>query len=45
MTNGTVSALQSDILNSYYADNAKKLHKTVDRILCRFGGQIGRAHV
>lgn len=42
MTNGTVSALQSDILNSYYADNAKKLHKTVDRILCRFGGLSGK---
>lgn len=38
MTSGTVSALQSDILNTYYADNAKKLHKTVDRILCKFGG-------
>lgn len=42
MTNGTVSALQSDILNTYYADNAKKLHKTVDRILCRFGGLSGK---
>lgn len=42
MTSGTVSALQSDILNSYYADNAKKLHKTVDRILCRFGGLSGK---
>lgn len=42
MTSGTVSALQSDILNTYYADNAKKLHKTVDRILCRFGGLSGK---
>lgn len=38
MTSGTISALQSDILNAYYDDNAKKLHKVVDRILCRFGG-------
>lgn len=42
MTSGTVSALQSDILNTYYADNAKKLHKTVDRILCKFGGLSGK---
>lgn len=26
------------IVNAYYADNAKKLHKTVDKILVRFGG-------
>ena len=26
------------ILNKYYADNAKKLHKVVDKILKRFGG-------
>lgn len=26
------------ILNSYYADNARKLHKVVDRILLKFGG-------
>lgn len=26
------------ILNAYYADNAKKLHKKVDEILLRFGG-------
>lgn len=26
------------ILQSYYADNAKKLHRIVDRILLRFGG-------
>lgn len=26
------------ILNSYYADNAKKLHKVVDKILMKFGG-------
>lgn len=26
------------ILNKYYADNAKKLHRVVDRILLKFGG-------
>lgn len=30
-------ALQS-FLNTYYDDNAKKLHKTVDKILSKFGG-------
>ena len=42
MTNAYSAVLQSDILNTYYADNAKKLHKTVDRILCRFGGLSGK---
>lgn len=27
-----------DILNTYYADNARKLHNVVDRILLKFGG-------
>lgn len=26
------------ILNTYYADNAKKLHRVVDKILLKFGG-------
>lgn len=34
--------LQSDILDLYYADNAKKLHKVVDRILSKFGGLSNR---
>ena len=38
MTSTDLAALQSDILDSYYADNAKKLHKVVDRILSKFGG-------
>ncbi len=38
MTDKDLSALQSDILNAYYADNAKKLHRVVDRILSKFGG-------
>ncbi len=29
------------ILNSYYKDNAQKLHKLVDRILLNFGGLSG----
>lgn len=32
------AVLEPNILNAYYANNAKKLHKTVDRILCKFGG-------
>ena len=42
MTSADSAVLQSDILNTYYADNAKKLHKTVDRILCKFGGLSGK---
>lgn len=30
------------ILITYYADNAKKLHKTVDKILLKFGGLSGK---
>lgn len=37
MTSKELPALQP-ILDTYYADNAKKLHKVVDRILSRFGG-------
>ena len=42
MTSADLAVLQSDILNTYYADNAKKLHKAVDRILYRFGGLSGK---
>lgn len=38
MKNVDLASLQTDILNTYYADNAKKLHKMVDSILCKFGG-------
>lgn len=38
MINESHAAVQSDILNAYYADNAKKLHRVVDRILSKFGG-------
>lgn len=34
--------LQSNLLNTYYADNARKLHRTVDKILSRFGGLSGK---
>lgn len=33
-----MASLQSGILDRYYADNAKKLHKVVDKILVKFGG-------
>ena len=36
------AASKSNILDAYYADNAKKLHKTVDKILCKFGGLSGK---
>lgn len=38
MTNADLVTLQSDILDSYYADNAKRLHKVVDKIVLKFGG-------
>lgn len=38
MTDKDLSLLQLQILNAYYADNAKKLHRVVDRILSKFGG-------
>lgn len=37
MDKGKLAALQPYI-NTYYADNAKKLHKVVDKILFKFGG-------
>ncbi len=42
MTSANLAVLQSEILNTYYVDNARKLHKTVDRILCKFGGLSGK---
>lgn len=38
MTDRDLSPLQLRILDTYYADNAKKLHRVVDRILSKFGG-------
>lgn len=38
MITEAVAVLQSDILESYYANNARKLHRTVDKILSKFGG-------
>lgn len=37
MASKDLAVMQPDIL-SYYADNAKKLHKVVDKILLKFGG-------
>lgn len=42
MKSADLVTLQSDILDSYYADNARKLHKVVDRILSKFGGLSNR---
>ncbi len=38
MDSANLTVLQSNILDTYYANNARKLHKVVDRILCKFGG-------
>lgn len=38
MKSADLLTLQSDILDLYYADNAKKLHKVVDKIVLKFGG-------
>lgn len=34
--------MQNQILDTYYADNARKLRMTVDRILYKFGGIYGK---
>ena len=39
---GNLAVLQSDILDTYYTDNARKLHKVVDKILSKFGGLSGK---
>lgn len=41
MVGKDLAALQP-YMDSYYADNAKKLHKVVDKILSRFGGLSGK---
>lgn len=41
MVSKDLAALQP-YMDSYYADNAKKLHKVVDKILSRFGGLSGK---
>lgn len=38
MINKDLSLLQMQILDAYYVNNAKRLHKMVDRILFKFGG-------
>ncbi len=42
MTGKALSTVQSDILDSYYSNNAGKLHRVVDRILSKFGGLSGK---
>ena len=38
MDNAVQLSCKQEVLNSYYKNNAAKLHKLVDRILSRFGG-------
>lgn len=38
MSKENLAVLHPNILDTYYADNAKKLHRTVDKILFKFGG-------
>lgn len=38
MESKRLSVLQEQLLHTYYADDAKRLRKTVDRILSKFGG-------
>ena len=38
MGNADMASLQKSILEDYYSDNARKLHKVVDKILVKFGG-------
>ncbi len=42
MTSKALSIVQSDVLDTYYSDNARKLHRVVDRILSKFGGLSGK---
>ena len=42
MARKDLAVLQPYILDSYYADNAKKLHRIVDKILSKFGGLSGK---
>ena len=42
MINKDLSVMHPYILDSYYADNAKKLHRIVDKILSKFGGLSGK---
>lgn len=41
MVSKDLAALQP-YMDSYYADNAKKLHKVIDKILSKFGGLSGK---
>lgn len=38
MIHKDLSPVQIQILDAYYTDNARKLHRVVDRILSKFGG-------
>ena len=36
MGNADIASLQESILKDYYSDNARKLHRTVDKIFILF---------
>lgn len=38
----TALSFQPQVLEAYYSDNARKLHRTVDAILSKFGGLYGK---
>lgn len=38
MGSADMASLRESILEDYYSDNARKLHKVVDKILVKFGG-------
>lgn len=42
MVDKDLAALRLGVLDSYYADNARKLHKVVDKILFKFVGLYGK---
>lgn len=42
MAGKDLAMVHPHILESYYADNAKKLRRTVDKILSKFGGLTGK---
>ncbi len=42
MADKDLAMVHPHILDSYYADNAKKLRRTVDKILSKFGGLTGK---
>ena len=42
MDKDKLAVLEPNILDAYYSNNAKKLRRTVEKILCKFGGLSGK---